>query len=375
MAAGEEGGDTDIESPRPRRRRRRGCLIAAGVSLLVVMILAGFFAIALSHMWDPGLCENSPDHLVRAASDGDVGAVRRFLGSGAKPTESDRSSRTPLYCASKNGHLDVVQVLLGAGADPNVYPEHTDAPLWIASREGRGPVVVALLGAHADPNVTVQDAGPALLTAVAGRSESDDRYLLSDKTASDFGVPPQEPLTSQVRLQAVQALLGAGARPDGDAQYPTPLLTASNLRLPGLVDVLLAGGADPNHPSYVSGAALSEFLYGSDTPSATARATVPPGTVKGILLGTYYEVPPIFAAAARGDAEIVARLLRAGADPNASAIGGYQPLHAAALGNDAATIQELRAAGATATASPGVPSPLDLARQYDRQQAVDALSH
>jgi ankyrin repeat protein len=337
------------------------------------VVLVGVFVFSLSHIGDPGLCENSRDHLVLAASDGEASAVRAFLGDGAKPTESDRNDRTPLYCASKNGHLDVVQVLLNAGADPNKYPDHTDAPLWIASREGRGPVVVALVGAHADPNVT-NDDGPALLTAVSGRSESDDRYLLTNKSANDFGVPPQEPLTSPTRLQATQALLGAGAHRDGDAKFPSPLLTACNLRLPSLVDALLGGGADPNHPSYVSGSALDEFLYRSDTPPATAKATIPPGTVVG-LQGSYYEVPPIFAAAGRGDAAIVARLLRAGADPNATALGGYRPLQAAALGNDGATIQELLATGATATPSAGVPSPLDLARQYDRQQAVEALSH
>jgi ankyrin repeat protein len=339
------------------------------VTAIILVPVGWVVAYARSNPFGPVVCENSDDDLVRAAADGDAEDVRAQLAAGSDPRAATMG-RTPMACAAANGRLDVVEVLLDAGVDPDDHPQGSDPPVWLAARDGRGPVVAALLDAGADP-ATSTSTGPALLAAVAGRSESDETFLFSDRTTADLGVPAQEPLTSPARRRAVEALLAAGADPDGVGGSPTPLVTACHLGAFDLVEALLAGGADPNRASVVSGSALDEVLQRSAGPTGTVA---PPGTAVEITPAFGYELPPLFAAAARGDAPIVTRLLAAGADPNAVALGGYRPLHAAALADDAATVEALVAAGATAGEPGTVPSPLEIARTYGHQHAADALS-
>ncbi|MEH1874607.1 ankyrin repeat domain-containing protein [Nostoc sp.] len=63
------------------------------------------------------------EHLLNAAEQGDVAAVRTWLSEGANVNARDQrrktKNRTPLMLAASTGHLEVVNLLLDAGADIN----------------------------------------------------------------------------------------------------------------------------------------------------------------------------------------------------------------------------------------------------------------
>ena len=55
----------------------------------------------------------------KAASTGNIEAVKQHLASGADVNTTDKVGRTPLHFASANGHKEIVELLIGAGADVN----------------------------------------------------------------------------------------------------------------------------------------------------------------------------------------------------------------------------------------------------------------
>lgn len=78
--------------------------------------------------------------------------------------------------------------------------------------------------------------------------------------------------------------------------------------------------------------------------------------------------------AGSGSLEIVALLLKAGADPNGAGAGGITPLHLAASRGSLDAIAALRAAGATATAAENGQTPADIATERGFPEAAQALS-
>jgi ankyrin repeat protein len=83
---------------------------------------------------------------------------------------------------------------------------------------------------------------------------------------------------------------------------------------------------------------------------------------------------PLQSAAAGGHEQIVAMLLKNGADPSIREQGGYTPLHAAAQNGDLATIRTLIYGGADLEAkSNNGETPLDLALAAGHGEAVKLL--
>ncbi len=147
---------------------------------------------------------------------------------------------------------------------------------------------------------------------------------------------------------AVKELLAAGAAVDArDASGDTPLIDAALYAGPGMVQILLNAGADPNAANHAGVTALM-------------RAATRPAQA-GLLLDAGADVKPsselgntalILAARKHGSTPTLRRLLDAGAAVNASNIFGASSLMAAAAAEDLEAARLLLDRGANVRAMP-----------------------
>lgn len=105
-----------------------------------------------------------------AARRGDLAAVEKLLGGGARVDAVDGNGATALYVAASEGHAPLVARLLKAGGDPRHrvmgFTGSTGTPIHAAARGGHLDVVRLLLEAGVDPNLVDEGVGPPLHTAV-----------------------------------------------------------------------------------------------------------------------------------------------------------------------------------------------------------------
>lgn len=183
-----------------------------------------------------------------------------------------------------------------------------------AVSEGRADEVGALL--REDPSLAAHRAdgvGAVLLAVFSGRRDVVPLLL-------DAGAPvgPAE----AAALGSVEALERVAAGADGQG-----------------------GGLDPNHPGPMGWTPL--HLAAFVGAGAATRWLLDRGGDPGVRSLNREANTPLHAAlAGAGEAEVVALLLEAGADPAAGAALGVTPLHLAASRGDAAAVDRLLEAGA-----------------------------
>ena len=190
------------------------------------------------------------------------------------------------------GATAAVDLLLKAGVDPNFEPYHDGRLLHIAVRHGPFETVELLLKSGADPT-------------------------------SPGGVDKESPLhyaaRSALSRNSVNALLKAGANPDDlDGSGRSPLMVAAMYYNVDAVDSLLNGGASPN---------LAPLGNGQQTALHYASR------ILGIM-----------------SSNIIASLLRSGADIHARDNLGRTPLHLAATYYNIVAIKALLDRGASVVA-------------------------
>ena len=196
-----------------------------------------------------------------------VAKVKLLLARGAQVNLKDESGATALTRAVDRGDVEVVEALLKAGAEGlNAQNEDGETLLMRAVRQGRTDLAKLLLASGADPN----------LVDVLGDTVS---VLAYEKGLSEIQALSRNPYpvvwTPAVRnawLRAaivkkdeprVKELLAAGADPNHQYaigyRHPniktTVLIDAVKVGHPGIVQLLLARGADPS---------VEGLLYGSE---------------------------------------------------------------------------------------------------------------
>ena len=215
-----------------------------------------------------------------------TGIVKLLLQSGANPNLAPKEGGAALILASGPYHdPQIVQLLLEAGADPNVADEAGEAPLmYVCVTHGNPKTIKTLLDAKADPNARNKHDVTALMAASA-----------------------------KGHVAAVKLLLQAGADPNAMNEYNTnSLMAASSTKNKEIVELLLQAGADPNariDPSWTKKENLTKLMASIEKTMST----------------------PLIFASARGDAELVHLLLKAGADPNGPDSSMNTPLLVVAL--------------------------------------------
>ena len=178
-------------------------------------------------------------------------------------------SNESLCEAASVGDYDGVMRALRAGVGPNGDGIARGAPLLLASAQGDTRIVELLLRHGADPSFTTLAGYTPLMTAAI-----------------------------EGNTRVIELLLDAGADPNQPTRSPTTALgAAAGSGNAVAVELLLAHGADP-----------SAVIPGSDV---------------------FHDPPLLCAIRCQESASIVARLIEAGANVNASDDEGITPLRAA----------------------------------------------
>ncbi len=191
--------------------------------------------------------------LVWAAHWDDLGMVERLLEAGADPNAADNHGVTPLERAAENASLAMVERLLDGGADGGAARTSGLTALMTAARTGNAAIVEALLDHGADVNAaTTETRSTALMWGLAAPHPAIVRLLLergadpSIETMAGF-----TPLMFAARngdVDLARALIAAGVdvnAPGSDGTHALPLAIIAGQA--GFARFLLDEGADPNH--------------------------------------------------------------------------------------------------------------------------------
>jgi ankyrin repeat protein len=221
--------------------------------------------------------------LLFAARSGDAESARRLLANGADANDALPDGTSALVLAAHSGHRDTALALLDKGANPNDLGIGYTA-LHAAILRSDSNLVKALLAHGADPNIRMTKATPV-------RRNSTDYFLLAP-------------------------LIGS-----------TPYLLAARFLEPGIMQALLAGGADPGI-TMPNGATALMLAAGMDSATNSDR--------RGINVIDFGKVEP--------ESKVlpaVQAAFSAGADVNASDNAGDTALHAAVAHHYATVIRFL----------------------------------
>ena len=254
--------------------------------------------------------------VVEAVKSGDVEQLRALLADGADPNASLADGTTALHWAAYRDDHAAVDLLLREGAAADATSQYGVTPLALAATSGYAVVVGSLLDAGANPNTASSGSETVLMSAARSGSIDAVKMLLArgaevDARENTRGQTALMWAAGEGHADVVRVLLNAGAdlqmrshvpadaeASNGNGTYRrrvarldafTPLLFAVRSGRTDVVMALLDAGAEPNE-------------------------TAPDGTSALVL------------AAANAHWELGARLLEAGADPDA-AEQGWTALH------------------------------------------------
>ena len=169
--------------------------------------------------------EREGNKLIRAAK-GSIGETCRLLQLGADPNfKSGGGQYTPIYRAAEKGQHHIVNMLLDFGANVNLtYGSQKVSALHVAAWRGYHLIGEALL-----------ERG--VLVGLKNRYRQTALHLVA-KNHSDSNSDP---------LALARILINRGAVIDeGDNTNKTPLYHAVTRKIPGLPELLISRGANPN---------------------------------------------------------------------------------------------------------------------------------
>jgi uncharacterized protein len=221
-----------------------------------------------------------------------------------------RGGATPLLFTARVGDVQSARLLLDAGADPNeAQPDETSA-LVLAAHSGNGNVAAALLEYGADPNAF--GSGYTALHAAVLRSD-----LALVNLLLEYGADPDTRIVKGTPIRRDTTDWNLPATMIGS----TPYLLAARFLEPGIMPVLVNGGADP-HLTMPDGANAVMLATGMGSSKSASR--------RGIETVDFGKIEPEDRVR-----ETVAVAIRLGGDVNASNQNGDTALHiAASLGHD-----------------------------------------
>jgi uncharacterized protein len=322
--------------------------------------------------------------LMTCARAGSAAAVKALLvqGADAKAKEPEHD-QTALMWAAANNHSDVTALLIEFGADvrarsrsysQTVVGEQTQragreelnydvmrggsTPLLFAARSGDAESARLLLAHGADANDSLPDGTSALvLAAHSGRREVALALLDKGANPNDLGVGYSALHAAILRSdpELVKALLAHGADPNirmtkgtpvrrNSTDYfllapligVTPYLLAAKFLEPEIMQVLLAGGADPK-TTMPDGSTALMLAAGADSPTNADR--------RGINVIDFGKVEPETKVL-----PVVEAACNAGTNVVASDNKGNTALHAAVTHRYATVVQFLVDHGADVNA-------------------------
>lgn len=309
--------------------------------------------------------------LVTAADWGYVDIVKMLLDAGANPNFSRSENCTPLIAACRWGHDEAAALLLQAGANPNVIDsDFGDSLLMQAAEDGNPKCVKLILGLGVDVNHRNHDGETALLYAVNRRLPHIVLDLLragaNPNIKDNAGTSPLAFALTYKNYECAEILLRFRALLESTNEYYSAdileniddLTIFYNLKDNGipfrsddeavvlyakhacsyLLRKALEAGANPNATDNTGKSALAWALEHPRHPQGCAARLIQHGATFAPELLIY--------AIRNRMRELVAALLKAGADANVQDERGNTALHYATRKNAAFLVRDLIAAGA-----------------------------
>jgi len=302
----------------------------------------------------------------KAARSGDGQVVLRFLRDGVSVDSRDSHTRAVLHLAAWRGHDSLVKELIANGAVVNAIDKHGFTALDLAAR-AEHKSTVALLTKHgaetatkcslhgailrgdlkatrlllsrgADVNAAESGRFPLTLAVETGREAMVNavlEYRPDFKIAEEGG---QSPLVAAIntgwKLPMIERLVALGADVNGAGQWAwTPLFQAASGGDREILAFLLSHGADWRATDGGKMTPLSIALNAENLDVARDL----------ILAGVEHDLVDV---AAIGDAALVEKALKDGANVNEPGAHGERSLSAAAKRNHAAVVKILLENGA-----------------------------
>jgi ankyrin repeat protein len=258
---------------------------------------------------------------------------------------------SPITEAARAGHADLVDDLLAAGLD--VSADRGGTPLRAAAAAGQERIVRSLLRAGARPDASGLPvfATPLLLAAGGGHSAIVEALLENGaKTEAVHGQSGATPLivaAERGHHDVVRVLLRHGANVEArDRRGMTAMARAAERADRAMQALLQEAGASPGEaysPELLQAVQRGDLRA---TQELLARKA-PPDLREGRDHRTM-----LMLAAGAGRRDLMAVLLKAGADPNARDASGQVALQFAVIGGHLDVVEDLLAAGARVPAEP-----------------------
>ena len=287
-----------------------------------------------------------------AASLGNLRMTSILITAGARVNARGKAGRTALHFAVVGSHLDVTRFLIEKGADVNARDADGTSPLDDAVWRGYLDATAILLANGAQLNEAESKSGATPINEAAYRGETQlVHYLL--QFGPNLGIPDKRgytPLENATRMRNVDSavlLLEAEAKEQKTPEFfekmmsaavkkdesvlieallrhgavandplpsgATPLDAAASAGAVNVASVLLSHGADPNRNGRNGTSPLEDAsLRGFD---AIADMLLDHGALVNHV-NSDSGTTALYAAASFGRGDVVALLLKRGADPN-----------------------------------------------------------
>jgi len=294
--------------------------------------------------------DQAPASAVAAATTGALFDLAQLETAGIPLGVPDETGATPLLAAVKNRRVEVIDFLITRESVlatlNHVTGATRESPLVVALRDRDFALADRFIERGAILEIDAEAGLPFLIAAVQGGDSEMIDYLLKNKVKVDYK----------------------------SAQPSTALAVSSHLGEIGLMRRFLAAGANPD-VSGISGKSLLIEAVNEGNHEKFALLLASKADVNatiGDAAGT--RVTALSYAIARRDVVLQEALLKAGANPDASSLGGEPLLYEAVASRDRALARRLLEGGAAdKVASTSKISPMVAAVQNEDLEMVDLL--
>ena len=263
----------------------------------------------------PAFCIAANTHsaaLADAAKQKQIATIQSLLAQHVDVNAPQPDGMTALHWAVNQDDTEFVTLLLRAGADVKAANRYGVTPLSLACTNGNGAIVKSLLDAGADPNSALKGGETVLMTAARTGKVEPIKLLLArgaaiEGKAQTGGQTPLMWAAAEGNVDAVNALVAAGADIHArlDSGFTAFLFAAREGRI-AVAEALLKAG------SYVNETVQTRQAPGARPASGAGAPRI--GTSAFVL------------AVTNAHYELAAKLIDAGANPNAAG-SGYTALH------------------------------------------------